>query len=39
MEKGIRNVDIVARKFGPTSTKATNDRLEVAREERRKKKK
>ena len=36
MEKGIRNADAVARKLGPASTRATNDRLEAAREERRK---
>ncbi len=36
MEKVIRNVDAVARKLGPASTRATNQRLEVAREERRK---
>ena len=26
MEKGIRNADVVARKLGPASSKATNDR-------------
>ena len=36
MEKGIRNADAVACKLGPASTRATNDRLEAAREERRK---
>ncbi len=34
MEKGIRNADAVARKLGPASTSATNQRLEVAREEK-----
>ena len=36
MEKSIRNADAVARKLGPASTRATNDRLEAVREERRK---
>ncbi len=36
MEKGIRNADTVAHKLGPASTRATNQRLEVAGEERRK---
>ena len=36
MKKGIRNADAVARKLRPASTRATNDRLEAAREERRK---
>ncbi len=36
MEKGIRNADVVARKLRPASTRATNQRLEVAREERQK---
>ncbi len=36
MEKCIRNLDTVVRKLGPASTRATNQRLEVAREERRK---
>ena len=35
--KGIRNADAVARKLGPTSIKATNLRLEVAKEEVQKK--
>ena len=35
--KGIRNADAVARKLGPASIKATNLRLEVAKEEVRKK--
>ena len=37
MEKGIRNADTVARKLEPTSIRATNDRLEVIREEKVKK--
>ena len=36
MEKGIKNADAVARKLEPASTRATNDRLEAVREERRK---
>ncbi len=36
IEKGIKNVDAVAHKLGPVLTKATNQRLEVAREKRRK---
>ncbi len=36
MEKGIRNADAVTRKLGSVSIRATNQRLEVAREERRK---
>ena len=36
MEKDIKNADAVARKLGPASIRATNDRLEAAREERRK---
>ncbi len=36
MEKGIRNVNAIVRKLGPASTIATNQKLEVAREERRK---
>ena len=35
--KGIRNADAVARKLGPASIKATNLRLEVAKEEVRRK--
>ena len=38
MEKGIKNADAIPRKFGPASTRATNNKLEVAREERQKKK-
>ena len=38
MEIKIKNTDIVARKLGPALTRATNDRLKVAREERQKKK-
>ncbi len=34
IEKGIRNADAVVHKLGPASTRATNQRLEVAREER-----
>ena len=37
IEKGIRNADTIARKLGPASTRATNNRLEVARKARRKK--
>ncbi len=36
MEKGIRNADAVARKLGPALTRATNQRLEITRKERRK---
>ena len=36
MEKGIKNADAVARKLGPASTRAINNRLEAVREERRK---
>ena len=36
IEKSIKNADAVARKLGPASTRATNDRLEAARKERRK---
>ncbi len=39
MEKDIRNADTVAYKLGPTLTKATNQMLEVAREEKQKGKK
>ncbi len=39
IEKGIRNTDAVARKFGPDLTRATNQKLEVVREERQKRKK
>ena len=34
MEKGIRNADVVARKLGPASTRATNDKLEAVKKER-----
>ena len=37
MEKDIRNIDAVIRKLGLASTRATNQNLGVAREERRKK--
>ena len=37
MEKDIKNADAVASKLGPTSIRATNDKLEAVREERRKK--
>ena len=36
MAKGITNANSVACKFGSASTRATNDRLEVIKEERRK---
>ena len=36
MKKGIKNVDAVARKLGPALTRAINDRLEAAKEERQK---
>ena len=36
MKKGIRNANAIARKLGPASTRATNDRLKVAKEKRRK---
>ena len=36
MEKNIKNADTVARKLGLASTRAINDRLKVAREERQK---
>ncbi len=36
MEKGIRNADAVIHKLGPALTRAINQRLEVAREKRRK---
>ena len=36
MEKNIKNTDLVARKLRPASTRATNDRLKVVREERKK---
>ena len=36
MEKGIKNTNTVARKLGPASIKATNQKLEVARGERQK---
>ncbi len=34
IEKGIRNADAVACKLGPALIRATNQKLEVAREER-----
>ena len=37
IEKGIQNADVVAHKLRPASIKATNHRLEVAREEQWKK--
>ena len=36
MEKGIKNADTVVCKLGPALTRATNDKLEVAKEERQK---
>ena len=39
IEKGVKNADKVARKLRPASTRATNQRLEVAKEKKRKKKK
>ena len=36
IEKGIKNADAVTRKLRPASTRATNDRLKVARKKRRK---
>lgn len=39
MEKDIRNVDAVGCKLGPALTRPTNQRLEVAKEEKRKKEK
>ena len=36
MEKGVQNVDVVARKLRPALTRASNHRLEVAREKRQK---
>ncbi len=39
IEKDIRNADVVARKLGPVSTRATNQRLEVAKEKRQKREK
>lgn len=36
MKKRLRNVEVVIRKLGPALTRATNHRLEVTREERRK---
>ncbi len=38
MEKDIKNTDAVACKLRPALTRATNQNLEVAREEKRKKK-
>lgn len=37
MKKGIKNADAVAHKLGPALTRATNHRLEVAREKEQKK--
>ncbi len=37
MEKGIRNAGAVAHKLRPALTRTTNQKLEVAKEERRKK--
>ena len=37
MKKGVRNADTVACKLRPASTRATNDKLEAAREEKQKK--
>ena len=34
IEKGIRTVDVVARKLGLALTRATNQRLEVVRDEK-----
>ena len=39
INKGIKNVDAVARKLEPALKRATNYRLEIASEERQKKKK
>ena len=39
IEKGIKNADAISCKLGPASTRATNNRLEVARKKRRKKEK
>ncbi len=36
MKKGIRNIDAVIRKLRLISTRATNQRLEITRQERRK---
>ena len=36
MEKSIRNVNAIAYKLGPALTRATNEKLEVARKERQK---
>ena len=38
MEKDIRNTDTVAHKLRPASTRATNDKLKAAKEERQKRK-
>ena len=38
IEKGIKNADAVVHKLGSASPRAINDRLEVAREERRRRK-
>ena len=39
IEKSIKNANAIVRKLGPASTRVTNNRLEVAKEERRKKEK
>ena len=39
MRKGIKNADAIACKLGPASTRAIDNRLKVAREERQKKEK
>lgn len=36
IEKDIRNIDIIARKLGPALIRATNYKLEIAKEERQK---
>ncbi len=36
MEKDIKNTNVVARKLGPVSIRVTNQKLEVAKEKRRK---
>ena len=38
MQKGEKNIDVVARKLRSISIRATNDRLEVAKEEKQKRK-
>ena len=39
IEKVIKNTDLVARKLGPALTRATNERVEVAKKKRRKREK